>query len=128
MKNGDIDHSPEDFFRKFFLEPLSDLLGKTQGALALLIPSVTDVMNEHAVFPQGALNYRIEDPVRRSALAECSLSFESRSLENSSPTKSLHLLSEWRSFRRPERRCFVSPSKGGILQAYVRDTAGLSGE
>lgn len=65
VKNGDVDDSPIVLFRKVLLEPLKDLLDKTAGSIALLIPSVKDILNEHAAFPQSQLHPDlIDDPVR----------------------------------------------------------------
>ncbi|KAI0086596.1 DNA polymerase alpha/epsilon subunit B-domain-containing protein [Irpex rosettiformis] len=56
FKEGNVDDTPTDLFRKKFLDPLSQLLDSIPGATALLVPSMKDVMSSHAIFPQSELD------------------------------------------------------------------------
>lgn len=64
IKNGDADTTPSSLFRKQFLEPLRSFLESSPGSIALILPSVRDVISRQAVFPQSELGpeYRV-DPV-----------------------------------------------------------------
>lgn len=54
-------------FRSVFVDNLRDFLDLNPGAIALLVPSVRDIISDHVVFPQGELSARlVDDPVRSS--------------------------------------------------------------
>ncbi|OBZ68666.1 DNA polymerase alpha subunit B [Grifola frondosa] len=55
VKNGDIDISPAEIFQQEFLAPLRDFLDSSPGSIALIVPSLRDVISTHAVFPQCEL-------------------------------------------------------------------------
>jgi DNA polymerase alpha subunit B len=56
---------PEDMFRSIFVEKLSAVLDLVPGAIALLVPSVRDMISDHAVLPQSELRSElVDDPVR----------------------------------------------------------------
>ena len=52
IKNGDMDKTPAVLFRENFLDRLSEVLDDVPGSIALVVPSVRDVLGDHAVFPQ----------------------------------------------------------------------------
>ncbi|KAI0689714.1 DNA polymerase alpha/epsilon subunit B-domain-containing protein [Cytidiella melzeri] len=64
FKNGEINDTPAALFRKTFLDPLSEVLDKMPGAVALLVPSVKDALNNHAVFPQSELDAALTEDLR----------------------------------------------------------------
>ncbi|KII90842.1 hypothetical protein PLICRDRAFT_137336 [Plicaturopsis crispa FD-325 SS-3] len=53
FKNGDIDNTPTDIFRSQFLDSLRTFLDGAPGSIVLLVPSVRDIISQHAVFPQA---------------------------------------------------------------------------
>lgn len=53
IKNGEIDSPPAQIFREHFIRNLRDYLDLSSGSIVLLVPSVRDLINNHAVFPQG---------------------------------------------------------------------------
>ncbi|CAL1713336.1 unnamed protein product [Somion occarium] len=53
LKYGDIDAPLPVIFQQTFIEPLRDYLDSKPGALVLIVPSVRDLLNDHAVFPQA---------------------------------------------------------------------------
>ncbi|KAJ7644276.1 DNA polymerase alpha/epsilon subunit B-domain-containing protein [Roridomyces roridus] len=55
IKAGDIDIPPQKLFRVRFLKPLKECLKAVPGSIALIIPSVRDIISDHAVFPQCEL-------------------------------------------------------------------------
>ncbi|KAJ6512102.1 DNA polymerase alpha/epsilon subunit B-domain-containing protein [Mycena vitilis] len=55
IKTGDVDSTPLNFFRSRFTDPLRTYLDSVPGSIALLVPSVRDLVSDHAVFPQGEL-------------------------------------------------------------------------
>jgi len=61
---GDIDLTPDDFFRQTFIQPLRTVLDSVPGSIAILIPSVRDIISTHAVYPQSELEKTLAgDPV-----------------------------------------------------------------
>ena len=51
-------------FRSIILEPLQQLLDFLPGTKVIVVPSIRDVMSDHAVFPQAELDASvIDDPV-----------------------------------------------------------------
>ncbi|KAF5389267.1 hypothetical protein D9757_003533 [Collybiopsis confluens] len=53
IKAGDIDETPLDTFHRVFLQPLRDFLNSSPGSIAILVPSVRDLVNSHTVYPQS---------------------------------------------------------------------------
>jgi DNA polymerase alpha subunit B len=65
LKIGDVTQTPLELFHDVFLEPLRTLLDAKPGSIALLVPSVRDILSDHAVLPQSELALSlIDDPVR----------------------------------------------------------------
>ncbi|KAI0770357.1 DNA polymerase alpha, subunit B [Fomes fomentarius] len=56
IKAGDVDATPADMFRTEFVERLRDFLDSSPGSIVLLVPSVRDILSDHAVFPQCELS------------------------------------------------------------------------
>ena len=52
IKNGDVDETPEQLFTKHFAEKIADILAEKPSILFFVVPSVSDVLSEHASFPQ----------------------------------------------------------------------------
>jgi DNA polymerase alpha subunit B len=64
IKAGDVSKIPLDIFRDIFLESLKNILDLKPGSIALLVPSVRDILSDHAVLPQSELDRNIvDDPV-----------------------------------------------------------------
>ncbi|KAJ6584826.1 DNA polymerase alpha/epsilon subunit B-domain-containing protein [Mycena capillaripes] len=55
IKSGDVDSTPLNLFRTRFTDPLRSYLDSVPGSIALIVPSVRDLVSDHAVFPQGEL-------------------------------------------------------------------------
>ncbi|KIM32000.1 hypothetical protein M408DRAFT_64337 [Serendipita vermifera MAFF 305830] len=55
ISNGDVDVGPLDLFRSRILGPLRILLEQHRGITVLIVPSVTDLLSHHSVFPQPPL-------------------------------------------------------------------------
>ncbi|KAH9936258.1 DNA polymerase alpha/epsilon subunit B-domain-containing protein [Fomitopsis serialis] len=53
VKNGDVDETPAEIFREQFLANMTDFLGDSPDSQILVVPSVRDIISDHAVFPQG---------------------------------------------------------------------------
>lgn len=58
IRNGDVDQSPASLFHDVFLRGLSDLLDDLPGSIAVIVPSVRDIISDHAVFPQSELRVK----------------------------------------------------------------------
>ncbi|KAK7056975.1 DNA-directed DNA polymerase alpha subunit pol12 [Paramarasmius palmivorus] len=52
IEAGDTDETPLGLFHRVFLDPLCLLLDTSPGSIAILVPSVQDIISSHAVFPQ----------------------------------------------------------------------------
>lgn len=52
ISNRDVDMTATDLFRSRILGPLRILLEQSPGLTALILPNVTDLLSNHAVFPQ----------------------------------------------------------------------------
>lgn len=64
IKNGEIDSTPAQIFREHFTRNLRDFLDLSPGSIVLLVPSIRDLTNNHAVFPQGEFDIGFAgDPV-----------------------------------------------------------------
>lgn len=55
VKDGDVDETPTQLFERQFAERLRDFLVLSPGSTVLLVPSISDVISDHAVFPQCEL-------------------------------------------------------------------------
>ncbi|KAG6836140.1 hypothetical protein H0H93_010973 [Arthromyces matolae] len=64
IKTGDIDIPPADLFRSLIIKPLKAYLDANPGSIAILVPSVRDIISTQAVYPQGELGveYTASDP------------------------------------------------------------------
>ncbi|KAF8158218.1 DNA polymerase alpha/epsilon subunit B-domain-containing protein [Crassisporium funariophilum] len=56
IKTGEIDVTPANLFRAHFVDPLRNFLTASPGSIVLLVPSVRDLVSNHAAFPQPELN------------------------------------------------------------------------
>jgi DNA polymerase alpha subunit B len=52
VKDGDMDETPQRLFERQFTERLQDFSVQSLGSTVLLVPSIDDVISDHAVFPQ----------------------------------------------------------------------------
>lgn len=56
IKTGDLDVSPSKLFNAQFAERLKGFLKTSPGSIILLVPSVRDLVSDHAAFPQPELS------------------------------------------------------------------------
>ncbi|KAG6896268.1 hypothetical protein C0992_009391, partial [Termitomyces sp. T32_za158] len=56
IKNGETDMLPDALFRSLFIEHLKAYLDSSPGSIAILIPSVRDLISRQTVYPQGELD------------------------------------------------------------------------
>lgn len=56
IQDGMVDETPSDIFRRQFIAPLHDFLSQSPTSTVLLVPSVNDIISDHAVFPQCELD------------------------------------------------------------------------
>lgn len=52
IKNGEVDETPEQLFAKHFADKIADILSEKPSISFFVVPSVGDVLSEHASFPQ----------------------------------------------------------------------------
>ncbi|GJE91767.1 DNA polymerase alpha subunit B [Phanerochaete sordida] len=64
IKNGEVDMLPAELFRTTILEPLQQLLDSLPGTVVVTVPSVRDIVSDHAVFPQAELASNVFDDPR----------------------------------------------------------------
>lgn len=50
-----MDETPQQLFQRQFTERLQEFLVLSPGSTVLLVPSINDVISDHAVFPQCEL-------------------------------------------------------------------------
>lgn len=50
---GDLDTSPSTLYEARFLNPLKSFLEASPESIVLLLPSVRDLLSDHAVYPQS---------------------------------------------------------------------------
>ncbi|KAF7299214.1 DNA polymerase alpha subunit B [Mycena indigotica] len=55
IKSGEVDSTPASLFRTRFVDPLRSYLDSAPGSIAVVVPSVRDLVSSHAVFPQAEL-------------------------------------------------------------------------
>ena len=53
IKSGDVDETPEQLFAKHFAGSIADILAEKPSMSIFVVPSVRDVLSEHASFPQS---------------------------------------------------------------------------
>lgn len=56
IKNGDLDVSSSNLFKAYFAERLKGFLDASPGSMVLVVPSIRDLISDHAVFPQSELS------------------------------------------------------------------------
>ncbi|EPQ54753.1 DNA polymerase alpha, subunit B [Gloeophyllum trabeum ATCC 11539] len=55
IRQGLASSPPAELFRDTFLAPLAEFLASAPGSAVVLVPSVKDIISDHAVFPQAEL-------------------------------------------------------------------------
>jgi len=53
IKSGDIDETPEQLFANHFAQSIADILAEKPSISFFVAPSVSDILSEHASFPQS---------------------------------------------------------------------------
>ncbi|KAF9013340.1 DNA polymerase alpha/epsilon subunit B-domain-containing protein [Cyathus striatus] len=53
IKTGDVDSAPAQLFKAHILAPLCSFLDSSPNSIAVIVPSIRDLMSHHAVFPQS---------------------------------------------------------------------------
>jgi DNA polymerase alpha subunit B len=56
IKIGDLDVSPSNLLQANFVTRLKSFLDTSPGSMVLLVPSVRDLVSDHAAFPQSELS------------------------------------------------------------------------
>ncbi|KAL4080954.1 DNA polymerase alpha/epsilon subunit B-domain-containing protein [Scleroderma citrinum] len=56
IAGGDTDETPKEIYNRHFCGALQDFLLHSPGSKVLLVPSVRDLISDHAVFPQCAID------------------------------------------------------------------------
>ena len=52
IKAGDLDISPANLLKAHFIDPLRSFVTASPQSIVLIIPSVRDLVSNHAAFPQ----------------------------------------------------------------------------
>jgi DNA polymerase alpha subunit B len=69
IKSFAIEHTPAEMFQSHIIGSLNEFLAASPGSVAVIIPSVKDIISDHACYPQAGLKARdlgSEDPVSHS--------------------------------------------------------------
>ncbi|KIJ59480.1 hypothetical protein HYDPIDRAFT_100652 [Hydnomerulius pinastri MD-312] len=103
IKDGEIDVTPEELFKRVFTDQLQEFLIQSPGSTVLLIPSVNDIISDHAVFPQCELGVEFGgDPRIRLLPNPCRFSVNGVSFGATSVDVLFHLRKEEFFRRAPE--------------------------
>jgi len=95
IKNGDIDFTPAHLFRSQFTQNLRDFLDLSPGSIVLLVPSIRDIVSDHAAFPQCEFNAVFADDPRIRLLPNpCQFALNDLSFAVSSVDVLFHLRKE----------------------------------
>jgi DNA polymerase alpha subunit B len=71
IKSGDVDQTPRDLFHEQFSKAIRAFLLTSPNSLILIIPSVLDIISDHAAFPQSGLSPEFtSDPVCTDLLSK----------------------------------------------------------
>lgn len=63
IKAGDLDITATNLFKAHFVDPLNSFLTASPKSIVLIIPSVRDLVSNHAAFPQPELdagNFKVD--------------------------------------------------------------------
>jgi DNA polymerase alpha subunit B len=71
IKNGDVDETPEQLFANHFAQRIGDILAEKPSTSFFMVPSISDILSEHASFPQSEfdaslLNHSVRTVKNRS--------------------------------------------------------------
>ncbi|KAG8214743.1 DNA polymerase alpha subunit B [Butyriboletus roseoflavus] len=103
IKDGDTDETPRQLFERQFTERLQDFLVQSPDSTVLLVPSINDVISDHAVFPQCELGPEFsKDPRIRLLPNPCRFSVNGISFAVTSVDTLFHLRKEEFFKRTPE--------------------------
>ncbi len=61
LKMGAIDTTPLKLFHAQFTKPLRSYLDSSPGSIAILVPSVRDLVSFHAVYPQSEFSSEVSN-------------------------------------------------------------------
>ncbi|KAF8837908.1 DNA polymerase alpha, subunit B [Paxillus ammoniavirescens] len=103
VKDGDLDDTPERLFQCQFTEKLQTFLIQSPGTTILIVPSINDIISDHAVFPQCELGVEFSgDPRIRLLPNPCRFSINGVSFGVTSVDILFHLRKEEFFRRAPE--------------------------
>jgi len=121
IKDGDVDETPKQLFDRQFTARLQDFLALSPGSTVLLVPSINDVISDHAVFPQCELGPEFSsDPRIRLIPNPCRLSINGVSFAVTSVDSLFHLRKE-ECFRRTPGVDSVSEPAADAMSNLARN-------
>ncbi|KAA1479312.1 hypothetical protein DENSPDRAFT_789044 [Dentipellis sp. KUC8613] len=95
IRSGDIDDTPTDIFRVQFMDKLHNFLDTSPDSLVLLVPSIRDIIHQHAAFPQPEFDsYFSKDPRIKLLPNPCKFSLNGITFAVSSVDVLFHLRKE----------------------------------
>ncbi len=123
IREGDVDMSPSEMFEHHFLAPLKGYLNAAPGSLALIVPNVRDINSNVASFPQAGFEPSLisNDDVRATLCLvedDDNVTQLTSPVAHQTPPQPSAVQPERPIVRRDERRCPVSPEKGGADKAW----------
>ncbi|KAH0832189.1 DNA polymerase alpha/epsilon subunit B-domain-containing protein [Lanmaoa asiatica] len=112
VKDGDTDETPKQLFERQFIERLQDFLVQSPGSTVLLVPTINDMISDHAVFPQCELEPEFsKDPRVRLLPNPCRFSVNGISFAVTSVDTLFHLRKEEFFRRTPEVEPLIPTSE-----------------
>lgn len=116
-----MDMTPMDLFRSTLLEPLQQLLDGLPGTTVVTVPSVRDLVSDHAVFPQSEFGANAFDdpasPISNPSVAQLYLSLACAA--DIFAPQPMSFLPQWRLVLCIKRRRALPPSERRVLQDHV---------
>lgn len=118
VKSGEVDTDLADMFRETFISNMQDFLSSSPDSIVLIVPSVRDVISDHAVFPQCELGPEYAADPRIHLLPNpCRFSLNGISFAVSSVDVIFHLRKEEFFKRAGEVDSISSVAEGADVQA-----------
>lgn len=71
IKSGDVDETPEQLFANHFAQSIRDILAEKPSISFFMVPSVNDILSEHASFPQSEFDASLLSHGVRAARSRC---------------------------------------------------------
>jgi hypothetical protein len=123
LRDGDIDQSPTQLFKEQFLDEIQVYLDEFPSCTVILVPSVRDIMSEHASYPQSELQVPFSIDAVSYTYPTCYRERETEVIhvENPSVVKPLPILDQRPCVCCHNYRCPISSQERGVPFGWRSD-------